>query len=405
MVRRGSRFEVPVSTPPPPPTDVFRDRQWQRAAGGVLLIVLAGLWLGAWEVGKQWTRADYSHGFLVPFVCGYLVWLRRDQFPTRTVGMVRAESSGVRAVALARTVKVKGPIRWPNPAGLTFFVAAGLLTLFALKTNIGKEFLCGVGLGVGFAGVAWMFCGGWAGLKWAWPALAFWAFAVPLPYQAQEKVGSGLRVIATEAGSATFQLFGFPSYVGAGNDTTQKYMITLEGTQLDVAAPCAGLSMLLTFVALTAAICLLCPPSRPASHRLFVFLTAVPIAVACNVLRIVVTGLVYHAGWKAFGDAIAHDMAGWLMMPVALGIIWLELWLLDWIWVPVEYATTDEVAKALLARARQKSKRESDREEHSWVGQQRTLLSAIAGPVRPEPPVPPVPPADDPPAGRPEGPG
>jgi exosortase len=321
----------------------------------VFLAVVAGLWLGAWEVTNQWTYADYSHGFLVPFVCGYLLWLRRDRFPTRTVAVVTAEPTGVAAVAVARTVKVKGPVRWPNRWGLAFFAAAGLLTLFALKTNYAKEPLCGVALGVAFAGVAWMFCGGWVGVKWAWPALAFWVFAVPMPWQVQQKVGTALRVVATEAASASFQLLGFPSYVGAGGDASQRYMITLDGTQLDVAAPCAGLSMLLTFVALTAAICLLCPPSRPTAHRLFVFLTAVPIAVVCNILRIVATGLVYHAGWKGFGDAIGHDMAGWLMMPVALGIIWLELWLLDWVWVPVEYATTDEVAKALLVRAREKA--------------------------------------------------
>ncbi len=349
------------SAPTAVPTELYRDPAWRRAAGAVLLAVLAGLWLGAWEVGKQWTRADYSHGFLVPVVCGYLLWLRRDRFPTRTVGVVKAEPSGVGNVAVARTVKVTGPVRWPNGNGLIFFAVAGALTLFALKTNYAKEFFCGIALGLGFVGVVWMFCGGWTGIKWAWPALAFWAFAVPMPWQVQEKVGAGLRIAATEAASAAFQLLGLPSYVGAGTDTAQRYMITLDGTQLDVAAPCAGLSMLLTFVALTAAICLLCPPSRPTAHRLFVFLTAVPIAVACNILRIVVTGLVYHAGWKGFGDAIGHDMAGWLMMPVALGIIWLELWLLDWIWVPVEYATTDEVAKALHERAREKAARDDSR--------------------------------------------
>lgn len=342
-------------------TDVFRDPKWQRAAGGVLAAVVAGLWLGAWEVGKQWTKADYSHGFLVPLVCGYLLWVRRDRFPTRTVGVVRAEPTGVGGVAVARTVKVKGPVAWPNQWGLLFFAAAGVLALFALKTNYAKEPSCGVALGIGFAGVAWMFCGGWAGLKWAWPALAFWAFAVPLPFSLEQKVSLALRGIATDAASATFQLIGFPSYVGAGTDTTQRYTITLDGTELDVAVPCAGLSMLLTFVALTAAICLLCPPTRPIPHRLFVFLTAVPIAVVCNILRIVATGLVYHAGWKGFGDAIGHDMAGWLMMPVALGIIWLELRLLDWIWVPVEFATTDEVAKALLERAREKAVRDMAR--------------------------------------------
>lgn len=344
-----------MSAPTPPPTELYRDPAWRRAAGLVAAAALAGLWLAVWEVGRKWTEADYSHGFLVPLVCGYLLWLRRDKFPTRTVGVLAAEPTGTTGVAVARTVKVKGPVHWPSHWGLEFFAWAGIMALFALKTNYAKEFLCGAALGVAFAGWVWMFCGGWAGLKWAWPALAFWVFAVPLPFQIEQKVSFALRGVATDAASATFQLLGFPSYVGAGNDLGKRYVITLDGTELDVAVPCAGLSMLLTFVALTAAICLLSPPSRPVPHRLFVFATALPIAVGCNILRIVVTGLVYHAGWKQFGDAVAHDMAGWLMMPLALGVIWVELWLLDWIWEPVEFATTDEVAKALMDRARAKA--------------------------------------------------
>lgn len=347
---------VPPPTPPAPATELYRDPAWQRAAGWVAVAVLAGFWLAVWELANKWTEADYSHGFLVPLVCGYLLWLRRDKFPTRTAGVVVTEATGTSGVAVARTTKVKGPVAWPNPWGLKFFGWAGSIVLFALKTNYAKEPLCGVALGVAFVGWLWMFCGGWAGVKWAWPALAFWAFAVPPPFQVEQRVGAALRGIATDASCAAFQLLGIPSYVGAGGDTTQRYMITLEGspTPLDVAAPCAGLSMMLTFLALTAAICLLSPPSRPVPQRLFVFATALPIAIGCNILRIVVTGLVYHAGWKKFGDAVAHDMAGWLMMPLALGVIWVELRLMDWIWEPVEYATTGEVAKALLDRAREK---------------------------------------------------
>jgi len=39
--------------------------------------------------------------------------------------------------------------------------------------------------------------------------------------------------------------------------------------------------------------------------------------------------------WQV-GDKIAHDLAGWAMMPIALALVWLELRLWSWLFVEVE---------------------------------------------------------------------
>ena len=80
--------------------------------------------------------------------------------------------------------------------------------------------------------------------------------------------------------------------------------------------------------------------------------------MVCNIGRIVVTGLVYHAGWKELGDFVVHDLAGWLMMPFALALVWLEFKLIDWIIVPVEFASMEEITKASLTKAAEKIHRE-----------------------------------------------
>ena len=45
------------------------------------------------------------------------------------------------------------------------------------------------------------------------------------------------------------------------------------------------------------------------------------------------TGVLYNAAGKELGDRIFHDFAGWMMMPLALGLLLLELKILDWVFL------------------------------------------------------------------------
>ena len=52
---------------------------------------------------------------------------------------------------------------------------------------------------------------------------------------------------------------------------------------------------------------------------------------------------------KRLGDLVFHDLAGWLMMPLALGMLALELAVLSWLLVEVpeeEPVPVDFVARA-----------------------------------------------------------
>jgi exosortase/archaeosortase family protein len=55
--------------------------------------------------------------------------------------------------------------------------------------------------------------------------------------------------------------------------------------------------------------------------------SAIPIAILVNVIRITATGVAYHLAGResALARLIYHDLAGWLMMPLALVMLWLEL--------------------------------------------------------------------------------
>ena len=248
-------------------------------------------------------------GFLVLAFAGYLLYLRRNRFPQTIV-------------------------RWPDAWGVPFFVVGIVLFLVVDRINIAKEWVQAAALTLSLAGVAVMYCGRWKGLLWALPSLVYLPLAFQLPYQVEQALSLKLRAIATSGCNFVFQTLGLPSY-------TEGNVIVIGETRLGVEEACSGLTMLLAFVALALAIALLYE-SRPWIDRLMVFLAAVPIAVLCNVIRIVVTGLVYHAGWQSLGDLLIHDLAGWLMMPMALGLMWLMLKLIDWVTEPMARVSTEE---------------------------------------------------------------
>src|SRR5205807_7700254 len=89
-----------------------------------------------------------------------------------------------------------------------------------------------------------------------------------------------------------------------------------------------------TFFALATAVAVVA--RRPWPDRLALVLSAVPIAVLANVARITASGaaftVVTDEGWRHS----LHDLTGWLMMPLALGLLWLELKLLDRLLLPAE---------------------------------------------------------------------
>jgi exosortase/archaeosortase family protein len=70
--------------------------------------------------------------------------------------------------------------------------------------------------------------------------------------------------------------------------------------------------------------------------RLTIFLSAVPIGVLMNVLRITVTVWLYQVADAHTARVVFHDVAGWVMMPAALLLMWLELLFLSRLWLPQE---------------------------------------------------------------------
>ena len=249
-----------------------------------------------------WAKDMYSHGYIVPAFAAYLFWIRRRP-------LVDAEPverwAGVGVVAASLGLRVYAAyFDYNNFERLSFITA-----------------LLGVCLIVG----------GKSMLRWAGPALAFLLFMYPLPSMLENSLLMQLQTVASILSTWTLQVLG----VSAARQGNTISIDTLKEA-LQVAEACSGLRMLTIFGAMCFAMIMIV--ERPWWDKLVIFLSIIPIALISNVVRIVTTALLYLAFGQetAWLNKIIHDWAGFAMMPIGLGLLWIELAILSRLTVPIE---------------------------------------------------------------------
>ena len=170
--------------------------------------------------------------------------------------------------------------------------------------------------------------GGWRLIGWAGPAVGFLIFMFPLPSRIEQPLLLGLQKLASVASEAVLTILNLP-VVRNGN------VIQVDNVPLTVAEQCSGLRMMTIFGAMAVAMVFLI--NRPWWDKFIILLSAVPIALIVNVTRIVVTALLYYAfPENELVHKITHDGAGLAMMPLAIGLLYLELKVLSALSVPEE---------------------------------------------------------------------
>ena len=260
-------------------------------------------------VKTWWHEPNYSHGFLVVPITALILWLRRDRLGAVAIRPSVVGWAVVAAILAARWVLFERNEMWMEQATIPV-LAAALVMAF----------------------------GGWGLLWWAAPGLLFSLLMLPLPPRINLILASPLQTIATMASASILALSGLPVL-------SEGHVIFVGTEPLEVARACNGLSMLLSFVTLITAVVLLAR-DRPMWERVVLLVSTIPIALVSNILRIVVTAWCYYAlgprstinygfGKTTVGD-LGHDAAGWGMMPIALGLVWLEMAVLSWLIVPDE---------------------------------------------------------------------
>lgn len=156
--------------------------------------------------------------------------------------------------------------------------------------------------------------------KSLWPGILFLLFMMPLPYRLEVGVLQPLQNLATKASTFALQTLGFASR-HEGN------VVWIGRTPVGVAEACSGLRMLTGFVALAAAAAFVIDRER--WKRIVLLVSAVPVALICNVCRVTLMGLVHSITDDSGIQGILHDVLGWLMPLGAVALLWAELLMLD----------------------------------------------------------------------------
>jgi len=248
-------------------------------------------WPTAVKLVHAWnTQADYSHGYLVAPVAVLFLWMRRAQMP---------------------------PLEGPAWAGLGLLLAA--LAVRVAGSAFFIDSLDGWSLPLWLGGLCWLW-GGRRFVAWCLPSLVFLWFMVPLPFQAAGTLSLPLQKIATKVSTWTLQSLGQPA-LSEGN------VIRIGNEQLEVAQACSGLSIFMSVVALAFAFSVLAKPRW--WTKVLVFASVLPIALVANAVRVTLTGFAYVYIGSDSGRHLAHDVAGWIVIPLAAVMMGLFLWYLN----------------------------------------------------------------------------
>ncbi len=253
-----------------------------------LACLLWAFWPGLVELAHAWEHnPQYSHGYLVPAFALVLLWLRRDRLKGAEL---RPSLWGVPVLAAGLALRL----------GAAFYHYLWLDSMSLLPCLLGLFLLVG----------------GRAALRWAWPAILFLAFMVPLPFRVASALSGPLQQLATVVSTFVMQTLGLPA-LSEGN------VILIDEHEIGVVEACNGLNMLMVFFALATAVAVVA--RRPWVDKVVILASAVPLAVVSNIARVTVTGLLFQAVDSETANHFFHDVAGWLMMPLALGMLAVEL--------------------------------------------------------------------------------
>jgi exosortase len=256
-------------------------------AGGQLAavgLVLGALLLVYWQVltglVSDWSNDDnYSHGFFIVPLAAYFAWERRDKI-----------------LAAPRRPSWFGLV---VVAGSLFFLIAGLL---------GAElFLSRVSIILTLTG-AILFLFGWPMLRVLAFPLAFLLLMIPLPALIFNKIAFPLQLLASHVGEYSVRSLDIP-ILREGN------VLILANAKLEVAEACSGIRSLVSLFTLGIVF------GYFVDHRVwvrsFIALSAIPVAILANGLRVASAGVAAHNYGTAGVEGLFHEFSGWVVFVVA----------------------------------------------------------------------------------------
>jgi exosortase len=245
-----------------------------------------------------WNDENYSHGLLIPFIIGYILWIQRDKF-----ARVQAKSSEL----LGGAAVVLGLFGlWAGVAGAELYTQR--LSLVMLLAGV-VIYFWGVSL-----------------LKLLLVPFGLLLLAIPIPAIIFNKIAFPLQLFASRCAVWSMSMLGIP-VLRQGNIIELKPLNSFDTKKLEVVEACSGIRSLMTLLTLAVVFAYFTHPSsgdEPPSGKRFGWLksygfwraaiiiaSAIPIAILTNAFRVSGTGVLAHYYGTEVADGFFHSFSGW----------------------------------------------------------------------------------------------
>ncbi|HJQ32277.1 MAG TPA: exosortase/archaeosortase family protein [Pyrinomonadaceae bacterium] len=295
----------------PQPQTLSRENLWKP------LLIAAAVAFAYWGVLARlgrfwWEDENYSHGLLIPFVAGYILWAERGRLAEMGKRPRAAWGAALAAAALL--------LLWVGTAGAELFTQRASLVLL-------------------LAGLAVYFWG-WRLLRAVAVPLLLLALAIPIPSIIFNKLAFPLQLFASQCAVWAMRLLDIP-VLREGNVIELYPLGSLTTKKLEVVEACSGIRSLMTLVTLAVVFAYFTSPSDEggaggpklrrfrALRAVLIVLAAVPIAIVTNAARVSGTGVLARYYGTEVADGFFHEFSGWVIYVAAFLLLFAFGWLLD----------------------------------------------------------------------------
>ena len=246
----------------------------------LFLAVLGGVaffWPGLEALVMAWQLPEYSHGPLIP-VLSLLLFLRQLKTVPERPGPIGDRWVGVWLVALALSFATLGRL-----ASIDDIVAYALIL---------------------WVGGLVLITFGWSTGRYLWPPVLHLVYMLPLPDTLYYKLSIWLQFISSELGVWFLRLLSVPVFL-EGN------IIDMGVYKLHVAEACSGLRYLFPILSFSYLFAVLY--NGPMWHRAVLLISAAPIAVLMNSVRIALAGVIVDTYGTEWVLGFTHFFEGWVV--------------------------------------------------------------------------------------------